>query len=614
MYYREEKSIKEIEEGIDQFFTSDKFRNYLDVMSKFHHYSFINTILIYNQNPEATYVAGYNTWKKLGRHVERGERGIRIFRPYLITREIKTDRYDDKGEQIVERITQTRFTSAYVFDVSQTSGQELPKLIEELEGDVSRFDTYINALKDLTDYPIEYANDLNGANGICSYEDKKIYIRNGMSQAQQLKTIVHEIAHYMRHNGSTKSRKEKEIEAESVAYVVCQNIGLDTSDYSFGYIGSWSAELEHEQRADIIRGIHDTAHQIIEHVENALAEKKINNELTADVEKNIKESVVNEIGADCDNINLKIVGAYPQPKREDVNIYMENPSYNYKGYMQASGLTKDQVVHELSCRLGNPYEILKAAGADCKELFTEPEKIHIGYNLENGNVKDLYPTKTDRISALVDYNSTKMSENEVYYRLQTALGNYNQSGVEYILNNNDSKSEKGLMRSKPHYERGRDKSIPVVTFTFTEKGEEKEVTLDIGEAAEFVRNFSDDRELKVDLQYTFNGNSCVHNAVILAGPTNIDFVQDLDVAPYVKKVLNTHIEIAKIWKQASEFAPDTTYGRKYALRMFRWLDECRCEINHNSINPVFDEVPALDEVHNIDKRGDLARNSYGMDR
>lgn len=241
--------MKSLEEGVEKIFTSEQYHIYLDTMAKFHNYSFNNTLLIAMQRPDATLVAGYQTWqKKFQRHVKRGEKGIKIIAPAPVKEKREVEKVDDETQEIiigvdgqpetevVERIL-PRFRVTTVFDVSQTDGEPLPTLeTRELDGDVIIYEDFIEGLEDLSPVPFQFIEIESGAKGYYSNSEKYIAIQSNMSQAQTMKTAVHETAHAILHdrdimeeNGMTKDRMTKEVEAESVAYVVCNHFGLEIS-------------------------------------------------------------------------------------------------------------------------------------------------------------------------------------------------------------------------------------------------------------------------------------------------------------------------------------------------------------------------------------------------
>ena len=261
------------------------------------------------QRPDATLVAGYQTWqKKFQRHVKRGEKGIKIIAPAPVKEKREVEKVDDETQEIiigvdgqpetevVERIL-PRFRVTTVFDVSQTDGEPLPTLeTRELDGDVIIYEDFIEGLEDLSPVPFQFTEIESGAKGYYSNSEKYIAIQSNMSQAQTMKTAVHETAHAILHdrdimeeNGMTKDRMTKEVEAESVAYVVCNHFGLDTSDYSFSYIASWSSGKEMSELRSSMDTIRTTSSQFISDITDRLQELQKNKEL----EKENDDKVIN---------------------------------------------------------------------------------------------------------------------------------------------------------------------------------------------------------------------------------------------------------------------------------------------------------------------------------
>ncbi len=269
-----------LENGIKDLYASGRYAEYLSAMSKFRHYSYGNALLILFQCPTASCVAGYNDWKKkFGRQVKQYEKGIRILAPcqftYLVEREqidpaTGQPLRDADGKPLTEkrRENATRFRVVTVFDVSQTEGRELPSLVSELTGDIPDFENVYARLAALSPLPVEQGPVPGTAKGYASFLENRIVIRPGMSQTQTVKTLVHEIAHAKLHPpdllaDKPKARSEKEVEAESVAFVVCQHFGIDTSEYSFGYVAGWSRGKELAELKASLDVIHSTAGEII---------------------------------------------------------------------------------------------------------------------------------------------------------------------------------------------------------------------------------------------------------------------------------------------------------------------------------------------------------------
>lgn len=281
-----------LEQGIKDLFESEKYKEYLCTMSKFYNYSFRNTVLIAMQRPDATYVAGYNSWKKnFDRQVKAQEHGIKILAPapYKVQREqTKLDPVTQKpvldadGKPVKEVVETTHpaFKVVTVFDVSQTEGKELPEItVNELTGSVENYAAFFEALKQESPVPISFENIPNGAKGFYSHVEARIAIQEGMSEVQTVKTAIHEIAHAKLHvvgpddkvaPGEKKDRRTKEVEAESVAYTVCQRFGIETSDYSFGYVAGWSSDKDVKELKGSLETIKRTAAEMIESIDAKL--------------------------------------------------------------------------------------------------------------------------------------------------------------------------------------------------------------------------------------------------------------------------------------------------------------------------------------------------------
>lgn len=279
---RLEELTDKLENGIKELFASDRYAEYLTAMSKFHRYSYGNAMLILMQCPHATRVAGYNTWQKtFGRNVKRSEKGICILAPCPSRKYVWQEAKDPKtGATIFNKdgspkmetrvITITRFKIATVFDVSQTEGKELPSIgATRLSGEVENYQYYYDKLVALSPVAVVVEQVPGQANGYYSHAEQRIVLRPELSEIQTIKTLVHEIAHALLHNPNgvppeeRKSRNEKEVEAESVAYVVCQHFGIDTSEYSFGYVAGWSKSKDLSELKDSLDLIHRTAGEII---------------------------------------------------------------------------------------------------------------------------------------------------------------------------------------------------------------------------------------------------------------------------------------------------------------------------------------------------------------
>ena len=274
---------EQLENGVKDLYASDNYAQYISAMAKFHHYSFGNALLILFQCPHATNVAGYNTWKQLGRQVKKGEKGIMILAPCNFRATLEQEKIDPQtgktlygpdGQPLTEKvkIAPNRFKIAHVFDLSQTEGRELPQIgVSELTGDVEGYTGIYDRLTAISPLPVEQENFHRSAKGYTSFVENRIVIKPGMSQVQTIKTLVHEIAHAKLHKPEDllaepkpRDRRQKEVEAESIAYIVCQYFGIDTSDYSLAYVAGWSKGKELTELKASLNVIHSTAGEIID--------------------------------------------------------------------------------------------------------------------------------------------------------------------------------------------------------------------------------------------------------------------------------------------------------------------------------------------------------------
>lgn len=279
-----DERVKELSQklldGVQETFKSDHFQKYLKAVSVFHGYSWRNIELILLQKPNATYVAGYEAWKKLGRYVLRGEKGISIFAPSKVTEKSKrplldddgNPKFNDDGSPLLEETNETRirFLVVVVFDVSQTEGDPLPALCNELQGAVPDFQRIFSAVQSISPYEIVYEDMSGDMKGYCRHTDKKIALKLGMSDEQIVKTLIHEFAHATLHANSSKSREQKEIEAESTAFIVSSFLGIDTSGYSFDYVSSWSYAMETSQLQEVLESIQVSANEMIVKIQAAM--------------------------------------------------------------------------------------------------------------------------------------------------------------------------------------------------------------------------------------------------------------------------------------------------------------------------------------------------------
>lgn len=313
-----------LEKGIRDAFQSEQYKTYLNTMSKFHKYSASNTLLISMQKPDATCVAGYQSWKNdFGRHVKAGEKAIKIYAPNPYKKIVEEPILDKNGRprialdgSVLTRKKEEYIVKNYkvvnVFDISQTEGRELPKLCKELDGTVERYADFKEAIKRFSPVPIENIPADTKEFGYYSSTNKSIGVREGLSEVQTVKTSLHELTHSKLHDADTGTEatadiRTKEVQAESVAYVVCQHYGIDTSEYSFNYVAAWSSDKDISELKSSMDVIQKTANDIINGIDQKLEEIRMERGEQLNVSKVAEgcEQIENNI-ADEVNFNIGI--------------------------------------------------------------------------------------------------------------------------------------------------------------------------------------------------------------------------------------------------------------------------------------------------------------------
>ncbi len=293
-----------IEQGIKEMFNSDKYKQYLSTMSRFHKYSVNNQVLIYMQRPDATLVAGFNKWRdNFGRNVMKGEKGIKIIAPTPFKKKIEEQKLDPDtklpmldadGKVITEEkeIKIPMYKPVVVFDVSQTDGKPLPELASTLTGEVQNYDVLMEALKRSAPVPLAFEAMTADMDGYFSRDEQRIAIREGMSEVQTVCAAIHEIAHSKLHNTENiaeekLSRATEEIQAESISFAVCAYYGIETDENSFGYLASWAADKDLKELRESLETINKTSSSLITDIDRNYAAimKEREVEMTAEVDK-----------------------------------------------------------------------------------------------------------------------------------------------------------------------------------------------------------------------------------------------------------------------------------------------------------------------------------------
>ena len=276
-----EEITSKLEKGVKDIFDGANYQQYLNFCAKLPRYSVNNQILIMMQKPDATMCQSFTNWKEVNRHVRKGEKGIRILAPAPYKMQKEQEKVDASGKTVLDKdgepvketveVTINAFKPVSTFDISQTEGEPIPSPgVDELTGSVEGYETLLAAIKEVVPVPISFEQIDSGAKGFYHLEENRIVVQEGMSEAQTVKTLLHEASHQALHSkeamdsaGEKKSKNQKETEAESVAYVVCQHYGIDTSDYSFPYVATWSADKEVPELKASLDTIRKTASELI---------------------------------------------------------------------------------------------------------------------------------------------------------------------------------------------------------------------------------------------------------------------------------------------------------------------------------------------------------------
>ena len=388
---RVQELTDKLEQGLQDLFNSDSYRNYLSTMSKFHNYSFNNTLLIAMQKPDATLVAGYKAWQKnFERHVNKGEKAIRIIAPapYKIkeerdkidpvTQELLLDKDGNPQKEEVE-ITIPAFRAVSVFDVAQTDGKPIPELAaKELLSDVEGYQDMIRAVEAISPVPIELEEIAGDSKGYYDREAKRIAVQENMSESQTLKTMIHEVAHSKLHSKEVeqdeqmrKDRNTKEVEAESIAYTVCQHFGVDTSDYSFGYIAGWSSGRDTKELRASMDTIRRTASELITGIEEQLQELQRNREVS---QEQTKESILLIQNTDLSEFSLLDVYGMDRPElMQALSEMTDDDKLSIQAYLESRGAWTTEIGNQDSREYGE-YHLDVRYNTDTDELIDMKER------------------------------------------------------------------------------------------------------------------------------------------------------------------------------------------------------------------------------------------------
>ena len=376
-----------LEQGVSEIFQSEKYQQFLDTMAKFPQYSLNNNLLIMMQKPDATLCQSYTGWKQMGRFVKKGEKGIRILAPAPYKMEREKDKLDEKGKTVLDKdgepvketvqINIKAFKPVSTFDLSQTDGEPLPTIgTSELTGSVEGYATLFEAIKEASPVPIGFEDIKGGAKGYFHTEENRIAIQEGMSEVQNVKTVIHEMAHAKLHNMEAQKAREdggqtrssKEVEAESVAYTVCQHFGIDTSDYSFAYVAGWSQGKEMLELKESLNTIRTAASELITAIDEKAQELIAEKEQAPQTLEETKDPEISFYVAECSEFHS--MGEFHEnlTLEQAVEIYKQIPADRMNGIKAIGFNLQDENI------LANEFDLVtggRLQQQDLKELVPQ---------------------------------------------------------------------------------------------------------------------------------------------------------------------------------------------------------------------------------------------------
>ena len=638
-----DETIDKLNNGITEFFTSEKpesYMEYLKVMSRFHRYSANNCALIAAQYPGASLVAGYKAWQtKFNRHVNRGETGITVFAPGKGVRDYDTGEVDENGNKIIEKRKYTFFFPTTVFDVNQTSGAELPLAIPRLDFEVKDFDRIMSVLSEMagengTNIFIE---EMSGTkSGYFSPLDNSIHIKDGMSNAQTIKTLIHELTHSRLHNLEAQAvdettRENKEVEAESTAFIVCDHLGIDTSDYSFGYVAGWSDGKTLKELKTCAENIRKASAKMITELDIKLGlDSGAEADELAEKVTNAAQEVLNDSLPEAIVTGAVIYGEKKIPADEDLKILFFNDSHIYSSRVDIRG-NRDKITDDISrisfvddSSLGGGYAdyygdkqradaitnslMDKGYSVDMFETVPADTVFDMGYNITTGQMYSYTEPLTNKsIRAVISIQSS-LDEGEIFNVLNNGdiYIDGNKVEINTVMSERlNSWSENYIERLDKFEKLDFDSSSPIVSIEYSNIEGIKPGRLNIGQAAKLFNRLDDTvindaaKYMNLKISYVFNDYHYETVQNISFGKGKMNFIDYLNLPDKTIRHLKSHNELFKMCEMAAKFSPGTDYGSKYADEMMTWSNYCRMEINHNSDKPVIPRPPEINAYYQI---------------
>ena len=618
---RVKECISKADEGIKNIFASEaEYKSFLKVMSRFQNYSFTNSVLIATQRPSATLLAGYDDWTdNYHRKVLRGEKGIGIITPVLVSTEEDTKEKDTEGNRIVRKKSDLTFKRTYVFDISQTSGPELIIAPDELKERAKDHHYLMEALKKCTTAKIVFQPvEDDSFKGSFDMKEYKMIIRPDMSEEDTVMTLLQKVTESrIRVIGASDERQkqleeEDRIKTESAAYLISESLGLDTSCYDFGYVVSWAGSKETEDLKKISKSIKKASVYLIRDLER---------ELSTSLGKTLKEEekIKQEVGAklnlsseEADEISVAVFDKNESAVSDTtdvfhVHVYNPNGSYNADFKLKGNeetirGLLTDRAAefrylnlylteHGVGCSIG-PY-------SSDKEYDYKYD--YIGRNLIRTNEKE----KVKNISAVVSL--PKNIDEESAFRMLNS-DPVAEDGNILFLNTvrnegRDALTEDYVERLEIYRDNGYDSAWPMidVAYSNTDKIQTKKINLyrAVNEFKNLPEEILSDRSiyLKIKISYVYNDHlyETVQNIDISTCRDN--FIDYLRLPDNVITQLKRHYSIMDLCDMAEHLAPGSRYGDRYADEVQEWAEYARMELNHNSDSPVIPRPPEFDEKY-----------------
>ena len=601
---RIQRAMDQLEQGTKDFFQSEHFKEYLAFLGKFHKYSLNNCILIARQCPESSgRVAGYQTWKKLNRQVKRGAKGIMILAPYTYRKEVEIPgKFDNDGNPLKEVKERISFRPVYVFDESMTEGDPLPEVVKRLDFEVEDYDRIMNALLDMTDCQV-FFDDLEGAgdaNGYFNPAKREIHIRKGMSNAQTIKTLIHEEIHSILHPEtlSDKTRSAKEIEAEGACYVVASEyLKIDTSDYSFGYVASWAEGKPLKELTECLENIKRASKQMIDGLNQRLCLEITQEEADRRSETEEVKRFVESNGIVADSV--AVIGTEDACRNRV--IYITNSSGSYQAEFVLHG-DREKIEHVLRASTetgGDLGKYLEANGIGYTIRSIEPGRVYdYRFNYETGELQPYSAGTSKEAHVLVATEGTEQDEKiRVLNDAMPAAGGMRLSFTSVNTSEEDSASYMDELYS--YHREGSDERWPMVVIRYTNVPNISFSNMSLYDFQKMIAKLPDkvldDRSkyFMVCIDYTYNGKEYQTQQDIDLGRGRVDYLNYLRLNGSHIVHMKNHLALQEKCEEAEQFAPGTSAGEEYADRMMEWAGYCREIINRDSDRPVIPRPPSI---------------------